>query len=149
MSYDNPQSRLYRSNGLVGGVCAGLGERFAIDPIFVRIVLILSMLCGGIGVFAYLVYWAVVPHKDSVVLEPLPLSATGARLFQRTRERKVAGVCGGLARAWNVDPSLVRFGALAVLSMSCGLLLLAYLIAFIVMPSANAGAHTSRAIVAP
>ena len=145
MSYDNPQSRFYRSNGLVAGVCAGLGERFGIDPIFVRIVLILSVLCAGVGAFAYLVYWAVVPRKEDVVLEPLPFGASGSRLFERTNERKIAGVCGGLARGWNVDPSLVRFGALALLSVSCGLLLLAYLIALIVMPSSSAPSVETRA----
>ncbi len=91
MSYDNLQSRLYRSNGLIGGVCAGLGERFAVDPIFVRIVLILSVLCAGVGIFAYLVYWAVVPHKDDVILEPLPSPAPGSRPFWRTRAQKLAG----------------------------------------------------------
>ena len=148
MSYDNPQSRLYRSNGLVAGVCAGLGERFGIDPIFVRIVLILSVLCAGVGVFAYLMYWAVVPHKDSIVLEPFAASDV-SRPFRRTRDRKIAGVCGGLARAWNVDPSLVRFGGLVAFSMSCGLLLLAYMIAIVVMPSGVPGVATERAVAVP
>ena len=44
--------RLYRDslNGLIGGVCEGLGEYFSIDPIIFRLIFIASffMLGGGI-----------------------------------------------------------------------------------------------------
>ena len=34
----NPTRQLYRSrNALVGGVCAGIAERFDVDPLVVRI----------------------------------------------------------------------------------------------------------------
>ncbi len=56
--------------------------------------------------------------------------------FSRPREgRKIAGVCAGFARYMNVDVTLVRLIAIVLLLFppSCGLL--AYIIAWIVMPN--------------
>ena len=63
--------RLYRStmNRLLGGVCGGLGEYFDVDPVLIRIVVVLLMLAPGIGVWAYLAAWIIIP-KRSVGLAP-------------------------------------------------------------------------------
>lgn len=44
---------------------------------------------------------------------PLPFSGPrgkAARLLRSTTDRKLAGICGGLARLLNVDPTLIRVG---------------------------------------
>ena len=46
------------------GVCAGIAEYFDIDPTVVRILWILFFFCGGVGLLAYLVCWAVMPKAD-------------------------------------------------------------------------------------
>lgn len=53
----------------------------------------------------------------------------------RSANRTLAGVCGGLADYFNIDPTLVRLGYVAVCFMT-GLLpcLLAYGIAMIIVP---------------
>ncbi len=57
------------------------------------------------------------------------------RKLMRSRvDRKIAGVCGGMADYFDVDPTLVRVLWLIVTLFSCGLGLLAYIIAWIVMP---------------
>ena len=56
--------------------------------------------------------------------------------FSRPREgRKIAGVCAGFARYLNIDVTLVRLIAIILLLFppSCGLL--AYVVAWIVMPN--------------
>ena len=57
--------RLYRDslNGLIGGVCEGLGEYFSIDPIIFRLIFIASffMLCGGI--LTYFIAWVIIPDR--------------------------------------------------------------------------------------
>jgi phage shock protein PspC (stress-responsive transcriptional regulator) len=137
MSYDNPQTRLYRTEGVIAGICAGLGERLGISAIWLRLVLIVSALLGGTGVLLYLVYWAIVPRREEIVLEPAVLDPVGKRTFRRTvSDKKLAGVCAGLARGWDVDPSLIRFAALALLCASAGSVLLVYLVAALVMPGA-------------
>ncbi len=55
--------RFYRSrNALVGGVCAGIADFFNVDPIIVRIiVVVLTLLTGGVLGFAYLALWLMLP----------------------------------------------------------------------------------------
>lgn len=57
------------------------------------------------------------------------------RLLRRSRsDRMLAGVCAGLARYLKVDPTLVRVGFAVLAIITWGVALLAYLIAWIVMP---------------
>lgn len=52
--------------------------------------------------------------------------------LRRSRDQKIAGVCGGLAEYLDLDPTLVRAGyALLVL---CGFGILLYIILWIIMP---------------
>src|SRR5215203_4377973 len=56
-----PPLRRDRGDAIVGGVCAGLGRRLGIDPIVLRIVFIAATAAGGLGLFAYLLAWALLP----------------------------------------------------------------------------------------
>lgn len=60
--------KLYRSESdrMIGGVCAGLGEYFDIDPTIVRLIWAIAVLMGGSGVLLYLILWIVVPTESSV-----------------------------------------------------------------------------------
>lgn len=61
--------RLYRSRNdrIVGGVCAGLGDFFGINPVLVRLGFVAAVLLGwpGIGFLglAYLILLIVVPEE--------------------------------------------------------------------------------------
>jgi phage shock protein C len=55
------------------------------------------------------------------------------RLYRSRADRKIAGVCSGLAEYFDIDPTLVRIAAI-VLIFFHGLGLLAYIIAWIAMP---------------
>src|SRR5689334_12191759 len=59
--------RLYRSRHerIVGGVCGGLAEYFAIDPLIVRIIAVALVFAGGAGFLAYLAAWLLVPEADA------------------------------------------------------------------------------------
>ena len=46
------------------------------------------------------------------------------KLFRSSTDRKICGVCGGIAEYFNIDSTLVRLGVVA------------YIIAAIVMPEA-------------
>lgn len=55
------------------------------------------------------------------------------RVYRLKSDRKIAGVCSGLAEYFNIDPTIVRLGWLiAVFCWGGGLI--AYLIAMIVIP---------------
>lgn len=55
------------------------------------------------------------------------------KLYRSTSDKKLCGVCGGIAQYFNVDSTIVRLIAV-VLFIFCGIGLLAYLLAALVMP---------------
>jgi len=57
----------------------------------------------------------------------------GKKLYKSDTDKKIAGVCGGIAEYFNVDPALVRIGWVVVGCLA-GSGLLAYIICAIVMP---------------
>ena len=59
------------------------------------------------------------------------------RLYRSRSSRMLGGVCGGIAEYFNIDPTLVRLGVVA-LSLAAGGGLLAYIIAAIIIPEAPA-----------
>ena len=55
------------------------------------------------------------------------------KLYRSRTDKKICGVCAGLAKYFGIDPTLVRLGAVAlVLFAGCGVL--AYIIAALVIP---------------
>ncbi|MEP6598958.1 MAG: PspC domain-containing protein [Actinomycetota bacterium] len=66
---------------------------------------------------------------------PLP-PPRPARLLRRSRQdRMIGGVCGGLARYTNIDPVLVRLLVVALALFGAGSGIVAYLIAWMVIPA--------------
>jgi len=68
------------------------------------------------------------------------------RLYKSTKDRKVCGVCAGIAEYLNIDPTLVRLIA-AILILVYGTGLLAYIIAALVLTDAPADSYKSDDIV--
>jgi phage shock protein PspC (stress-responsive transcriptional regulator) len=62
---------------------------------------------------------------------------TTKRLYRSRIERKIAGVCGGLAEYFGIDPTIIRIIWLALV-LGAGTGLIAYLIFWIVVPEAPA-----------
>ena len=55
------------------------------------------------------------------------------KLYRIEEGKKIAGVCGGLAEYFNIDPTLIRLGwAIAALCGGTGLV--AYIAATLIMP---------------
>lgn len=52
-----------KNNKVIAGVCAGIANYFNIDPVLVRIIWLVLLLFFGIGLFAYLLLWVVMPQK--------------------------------------------------------------------------------------
>jgi len=61
----NNMKRLTRpkNNKVIAGVCAGIANYFNIDPVLVRIIWLVLLLFLGIGLFAYLILWIIMPEK--------------------------------------------------------------------------------------
>jgi phage shock protein PspC (stress-responsive transcriptional regulator) len=90
------------------------------------------------------------PGPDEPTAEQPPASeqaqpARSRRRVTRSREdRVIAGVCGGFARYFNIDPVFVRIGAVA-LAFVGGAGVLLYLAALLLMPSDEGGGAVVRA----
>lgn len=59
------------------------------------------------------------------------------KLYKSTKDKKIAGVCGGIAEYFDIDSTLVRI-ILAVLFLAYGSGILVYIIAAIIMDDAPA-----------
>jgi phage shock protein C len=142
---DPSRRRLVRlpSHGKLGGVCAGIAEYLDADVTLVRLVwVILSVVPGGLigGVVAYLAALFIVPVSSAA-------AAPRARVMRSVADRKIAGVCGGLAEYLNLDSTVVRL-AWAVLTIVPGAIVLgiaAYLVAWFIVPERSVGRITSTA----
>lgn len=124
------------AEGKIAGVCTGLADYFDTDVTLVRLAWVLLALVPGIiigGVVAYVIAWVVLPDGGAVAPR-----LDGRKLVRSSADRKVAGVCGGLAEYLGVDSTLVRL-AWIILSIYPGAIVcgvIAYLIAWFVVPSA-------------
>ena len=125
-----------RTGGQIAGVCNGLAEYLEVDVVFVRAAwVVLSIVPGAIigGVLAYLAAWLVIPESTEPGATP-----TGRRLLRSLNDRKVAGVCGGIAEYFGVDATPVRL-VWVILSIFGGAVIggvIAYLVAWIIIPPA-------------
>ncbi|MDI6898597.1 MAG: PspC domain-containing protein [Methanolinea sp.] len=54
-----------RKGRLLGGVCAGIGTYFDLDPVLVRILWVaLTVASVGIGVIVYIAAWILMPEEE-------------------------------------------------------------------------------------
>ncbi len=60
------------NNRVIAGVCSGLADYFAIDPILVRLAFIVVAFAGGASLLAYIILWIVMPEGDGPVASTAP-----------------------------------------------------------------------------
>lgn len=60
----------------------------------------------------------------------------GKKLYRSQTDKKIAGVCGGVAEYFGIDSTLVRLGWI-LFTFAGGSGILAYVIAWIIMPDGN------------
>jgi phage shock protein PspC (stress-responsive transcriptional regulator) len=137
-----PIKRLTRSpaEAKIGGVCAGLADYFDVDVVLVRTAwLVFSIVPGAIigGVLAYVAAWLLMPERDAAEVRD-----RGRRLTLSATDRKIAGVCGGIAAYFATDATAVRL-LWVILSILLGAVIggvIAYLAAWLIMPKPHATA---------
>ena len=129
----------------LAGVCGGIARYLDTDPVFVRFAwVVLTIVPGAIffGLLAYLVAWLIIPEA-APGSEPMQSEASAwrARRLQRSStDRKVGGVCGGIATYFQVDSTAIRL-VWVVLSIFPGAIicgLLAYVVAWFIVPAEHA-----------
>ena len=104
------------SNKKLGGVASGIANYFEVDPIWVRVILVVGffgliplLYIGNFVFWAYVICWIAIPGE-------INLEAKSYRKFYRDPEKKViGGVLAGIAAYTGWDIGLLRI--LAVISL--------------------------------
>lgn len=123
--------KLYRSNcdRKLFGVCGGLAEYLNLDSSIIRILCTLLILAGGSGFLLYIILAFVIPEDP----ENIKVITNNKKLYRSKTDRKISGICGGLAKYFNVDSNMIRLIWIAsILFLGSGLL--AYFILIFVIP---------------
>ncbi|HVF76769.1 MAG TPA: PspC domain-containing protein [Solirubrobacteraceae bacterium] len=80
-------------NGMIAGVCEGIGKHLDMDPLLLRIVFGATTLASGLGVVAYLLAWWLLPVEGA---QPSPVTSAADRRSAGNR-RAAAEVGSGVA----------------------------------------------------
>ncbi len=114
------------------GVCGGVADYLNVDPTLIRIgVVCLSLITAIIpALIIYIVLSFVFPQQP----EGYTTVNTAKKLIKSSKNKKLTGVCGGLAEYFGIDATIVRLiFALCVLFIGYGFM--TYLVCMIMMPS--------------
>jgi len=135
---------------LIGGVAAGLANYFTIDPLWVRLAFLVTVMgllpaqgalnlnmedvfgpLSGISVLVYIAMWIAFPGSSSLEED------AKIKKFYRNPDRKVVGgVASGVASYFGVDLGVVRFlWVLSIFLFGTGVVL--YIILWVIAPAAN------------
>ncbi len=117
---------------IAGGVCAGLGHYFNVDPVWPRLLFALLVL-GSYGslLIVYIILWIALPASENLEEE------TSVKKMYRDSEKKViGGVASGVAAFFGADVVLIRV-LFVIFTFFGGLGLLTYIILWIALPQAK------------
>jgi phage shock protein C len=67
-----------RSQRLIAGVCGGFAQHYGWDLSLVRVVTALMIVLTGVGLFAYLIAWIVIPDEPYMLPERTGAGTPGA-----------------------------------------------------------------------
>ena len=121
-----------RKRRLLGGVSSGIAHYFGIDPLWVRlIVVLLAIGSWGIILLAYGVLWVALPESDTLE-EDKHLK----KMFRNPDDKIFGGVSSGIAAYFGVDVKVVRLLFILSIFLS-GSGIIAYIILWIILPEAQ------------
>lgn len=129
----SPNKKLFRDQKrkILGGVCAGLGHYFNVDPVWPRVILALLALGYGGGILLYIILWIALPASDSLEEE------TSIKKMYRNPDQKVlGGVASGVASFFGADIAIIRL-LFVVTAFFGGAGFVLYIILWISLPEAK------------
>jgi phage shock protein PspC (stress-responsive transcriptional regulator) len=129
----SPPKQLMRDQKrkIIGGVCAGLGNYFNIDPLWIRLIFAALLFVYGFIVVAYIIMWIVVPGSYDLD-EP----DFGKKMFRDPKSKVLGGVSGGIAAYLGFNIIGVRI-LFILLTIAGGLGVFLYIILWISVPEAK------------
>ena len=121
--------QLHRSerDKVFGGVCGGLAESLSIETIYIRLAFLILTFYAGNGLLVYLILWIVLPKMEAGD------DTRFLRLYRPRRDRMLGGVCSGIAKAVQTDPSIIRLVFIG-LTLLVGGGVVVYLLLWLIIP---------------
>ena len=142
-SSDNTYSKSYKTftpsrqlmrdqqRKILGGVCAGLGNYFNVDPLWIRLLFAVLAFAYGVTIVVYLVMWIVVPGSYTLE-EPV----VEKKMFRDPERKVLGGVSAGVASYFGIDIVVIRL-LFVIFTIVGGLGLLLYIVLWIALPEAK------------
>lgn len=99
---------------IIGGVCAGVGHYFDMEPRWARLIAIASVMLGGAGLPLYIILWLVMPkaisRADKMAMKGEPINLQN---FKKNFDEEVENLKHGFSRAHKeVRPTIDRIATL-------------------------------------
>lgn len=114
------ESQWFRAtDGLVAGVCQGVGRRLGVDPWLIRAAWLVSVLALGTGLLLYVVLAFCLPREDRLAT---------------AYDKRLLGVASRIARATGFEVGLVRTGVVLLGLASFGATVVGYFVLHFLIP---------------
>lgn len=126
--------KLYKTpDKKICGVCGGLADYLNIDPTVVRLVAFaLTFFSLGMAMLVYFVMAFVIENPPMNYSE---LYTNTSKRITKGQDKKISGVCSGLAKSLNIDPVIIRLGWALLTIFTVGFAgITTYIVASIIMP---------------
>jgi len=114
---------------ILAGVCAGIGQTYGFNPMYLRIPLVILMFYWFPWILLLYFLAAIIIPKELVAFEQLKYK----RFIRIKNHKLIGGVCTGLQHYFNIDVVLIR---LVMLGLCCawGMGIIIYLLMWIISP---------------
>lgn len=142
-SYDSERRGLFRDpdDKVLGGVCSGLGHYFEIEAKWVRLILILLFLFGGMGLLVYIILWIVIPLARTRA-DKMSMRGEAANIhnFKRNFDEEMEGLRRNFTEAGQrISPGLKKTAKKTGVALEQGASLVVKIIGILVIIASGIG----------
>lgn len=116
------------SDGAIFGVCKGVARALDLSVGIVRVLFILAVIFGGVGIGLYLLLAISLPREDKQ---------------EEAKKAILLGVCAEASRRANLEVGIVRFLTVCLTIMSCGATFVGYIVLYFVFQEKEAPSRYS------
>lgn len=158
MQNERPKLCLNEKDKKFLGVCAGIANFVGIETWMIRLGFIISVIFGGwFMIPAYFIAWFFMDKNQSGDLSEnlkkfKPNSTINhfrnidykKKLYKNTKEKKILGVCAGIADYLEVDVTIVRILTVLAMLIPGSVVFIAYFIAYFILDEKPKASYTPK-----
>lgn len=102
------------------------------DPTIIRLLVVMVCIFTGVlpVLIFYIIAWMLIPLGPSTYIE-----FECKKLYRSVKDRKISGICGGIAESLSIDPTIVRLVVLFALLITGVIpVLVGYIVGTLIIP---------------